>query len=387
MHLKRQMLLVGLLAGMVFLQCKTPQWHEVLELTASGFADKEVVSYKFDNIVTEGVSGLEPLKILYSGTFAFSVQTGYELPGYHLYKIQKGIHPRFNMEHELQYLFDGKTFYYQNIAPVITQYDSIPVDSVDIDRLISVSSDHLPDLLHGFMNASQRYELISQADTLYKGSACYNFILKDKEFDFINTVIIRKDDLLPVYLKIVYNEFQPFIVENYFYDFEFPDSFGYSIVKPDHSLSSSEETRTDIFIKGEKMPRLISRSLDGDLLDTESKDYKVILWGFSSLFCGPCLASHPNISSLFERLSAVESLGFVVCHPSDPEERLIQYVKAKNVNYPIFLKPEDFETWRYKIAFPTFLIIDENKTIVHKHVGGISPEIADQFESLIKSLY
>ena len=135
------------------------------------------------------------------------------------------------------------------------------------------------------------------------------------------------------------------------------------------------------------MPRLKSRSLDGVLIDTESKDYKVILWSFSSLFCGPCLASHPNISALFEHLSTFESLGFFVCHPSDPEERLNQYVKAKNVNYPIFLKPEDFETWMYKIAYPTFLIIDENKTIVHKHVGWLSPDITEQFESLIKELY
>lgn len=154
MQLKKQILLIGLLAGMAFLQCKTRQWYEVLELTANGFADKAVVSYRFDNIVTEGTPGLEPLKILYSGVFAFSLQPGDEMLGYDLYKTQKGIHPRFNMEHELQYLYDGKTFYYQNIAPVIIQYDSILVDSLDIERLISVSSNHLPDLLQGFMNAS-----------------------------------------------------------------------------------------------------------------------------------------------------------------------------------------------------------------------------------------
>ena len=203
-----------IITGMAFLQCSTKQWCEVLELTANGFADKEVVSYKFDNIVTEGIPGLEPLKILYSGTFAFSGQTGDELLGYHLYKTQKGIHPRFNMEHELQYLYNGKTFYYQNIAPVITQYDSIPIDSLDIERLISVSSNQLTDLLQNFKSADQRYELISQTDTLYKGSVCYNFILRDKELDFVKTVMIRKDDLLPVYLKIVYNEFQPYIFEN-----------------------------------------------------------------------------------------------------------------------------------------------------------------------------
>ena len=132
------------------------------------------------------------------------------------------------------------------------------------------------------------------------------------------------------------------------------------------------------------MPRLKSRSLDGVLIDTESKDYKVILWVFSSLFCGPCLASHPNISSLFESLSTLESLGFVVCYPSDTEERLDHYVKAKNVNYPIFMKPEDFETWRYRIAYPTFLIIDENKTIVHKLVGGVNEEVASELEKIIK---
>lgn len=199
-------------------------------------------------------------------------------------------------------------------------------------------------------------------------------------------MMIRKADLLPVYLKIIYNEFQPYILENYFYDFEFPDSFEYSIIKSDHYFKTFEETRTDIFIEGKKMPQLISRSLDGALIDTESKDYKVILWGFSSLFCGPCMASHPNISALFEGLSTVDSIGFVVCYPSDTEERLKQYVKAKNVNYPILLKPEDFESWRYKIAYPTFLIIDENKTIVHKHVGGISPEKAEQLEELVKGL-
>lgn len=378
------MLIIITLPLMMLLQCKLQDWSEVLKHTAITFASEKAVSYNFDNVVTEGVSGLEPFRILYSGEFAFYSQPDDDILGYHLYKTQKGIHPRFNMEHELSYLYDGKIFYFQNIAPVITQFDSIPLDSLDVSRLMHIRENHLPELLKSFKNPTESYELLHQGETLYNGSDCFEYILRARETGFMNTLIISKADHLPLYLKVVVNEHQPYIVENYFYNYEFPDSFEYSIIKPGHSTSSSEETRANIFIECKRMPRLISQSLDGSIIDTDSEEFKVILWGFSSLFCAPCLASYPSLSALYQRLSSLESLGFVICHPSDPEERLHHYVKAKNVNYPIFLRPEDFETWRYLIAYPTFLIVDNNKTIIHKHVGGVNEEVASELEEIIK---
>lgn len=384
MRMKRHLLIIITISGMMFLQCKSQDWSDALKQTTETLDSEKAVRYKFDNVVTEGVSGLEPFRIFYSGEFAFHAQSDDDILGYHLYKTQKGIHPRFNMEHELTYLYDGKAFYYQNIAPVITQFDSLPLESLDVSRLLPIRANHLPELLKSFENPNDSYELLHQSDTLYKGSDCFKYILRGRETGFMNTVVISKQNHLPLYLKVVLNEFQPYIVENYFYNYEFPDSFEYSIIKPAHSINSTEETRADIFIEGKRMPRLISQSLEGAIIDTEREDVKVIFWGFSSLFCAPCLASYPSLSGLYQRLSQLDSLEFVICHPSDPKERLKQFVDVKNVNYPLYLKPEDFETWRYVIAYPTFLIIDESKTIIHKHVGGVNEEVASELEKIIK---
>ncbi|MBO3842968.1 MAG: TlpA family protein disulfide reductase [Candidatus Brockarchaeota archaeon] len=135
-------------------------------------------------------------------------------------------------------------------------------------------------------------------------------------------------------------------------------------------------------------PDFSLKSLDGK--NFRLKDFKgrVILLDFMATWCGPCRASMPSLKALWnEQKEWIVMLSISVDPIYDTEEVLKDWVNewgAEWMHARDTADPPASQSYRIT-AIPTYVIIDKNGCVRHRHVGVTSKEtISQEISALLK---
>jgi len=119
------------------------------------------------------------------------------------------------------------------------------------------------------------------------------------------------------------------------------------------------------------------QTLSGEMLSFEDLKGKVILLDFMATWCGPCRASMSDLLDLHEELGdRVEFISISVDPQQDTQDILKNWKNEWNAEWRHIRDTEDPPlSQRYKIrGIPTYIIIDQDGDIVHRHVGLTSKD-------------
>ena len=99
--------------------------------------------------------------------------------------------------------------------------------------------------------------------------------------------------------------------------------------------------------------------------------------------CGPCQKAVPYIGKINEYFDMRDDTDFYVLYPMDSKEKLLKYISAKNINYPVIYNSLTREEDRLKlilgmnIGSPSALILDSENYIQHI-IHGFSTNMKDR---------
>lgn len=114
---------------------------------------------------------------------------------------------------------------------------------------------------------------------------------------------------------------------------------------------------------------------------------KPVLVNFWATWCGPCIAETPDIVKINNEFKSKGALviGISTDRDEDALNLVSEFVKEKNVKYPIVIDNGDLEeAFGGLRGYPTSFYIDKNGKVVKKLLGLQSKEkFASEFEALL----
>lgn len=130
--------------------------------------------------------------------------------------------------------------------------------------------------------------------------------------------------------------------------------------------------------------------LEGNLLDTESLDNKVVVIDFWATWCGPCLAAFPYLENVYEKYQDNPEVKFVVLN-SAWSNTIKDARKWKNENdytFPLYFDKDSRITEAFGVrGIPTTFVIGKNGRIQFKKVGfgggDMEPKLALKIDMLL----
>lgn len=115
--------------------------------------------------------------------------------------------------------------------------------------------------------------------------------------------------------------------------------------------------------------QLLENNKPGKAVAIDNYRGKLIYLDFWASWCGPCRKSLPILNEIRSQYS---SQGFEVIAVNVDEKLAdaLKFLEKYPVDYPILLDPKGSMPQAYKIpGMPTAYLIDEQGTIIYKHVG------------------
>jgi peroxiredoxin len=148
----------------------------------------------------------------------------------------------------------------------------------------------------------------------------------------------------------------------------------------DHGLGYLYEMKS--LRVGQKAPDFKFTTIQGEAIALSDYKGKIVILDFWATWCGPCLPEIPHLKSIYVRHPRSE-LQIIGISLDDKPEKLMQFVKQKNINWPQILQPKGWDdslTTKYNVAgIPRTYIIGRNGEIVAKDLRGekLEQRIAD----------
>ena len=122
-------------------------------------------------------------------------------------------------------------------------------------------------------------------------------------------------------------------------------------------------------------------TLDGQKLQPEDLNNKVVFLNIWATWCAPCVAEMPGIHKLYQSVNK-EDIVFVMISVDDNIEKLERFMERKKYTFPIYLPnaslPEVYQTR----SIPTTFVISPKGKIVFKEEGMANYNTADFKEFL-----
>lgn len=113
---------------------------------------------------------------------------------------------------------------------------------------------------------------------------------------------------------------------------------------------------------------------------------KVVLADFWATWCGPCLASSPNVQILHDRFADDQNVLIVGVHADDGVENPRSYLDENGYTYGFVEKGQDIANAFGVNALPTFVLLDQHGNEVMRHVGMMQLKTRERFEAEIIAL-
>lgn len=123
--------------------------------------------------------------------------------------------------------------------------------------------------------------------------------------------------------------------------------------------------------------------LDGETLNFEDLQGKVVFINFWATWCAPCVAEMPSINGLYEIYKDNPDVVFVMINVENEEGKVRKFLKKKKFSFPIYFPNASRIPKVYTSeSIPTTFVLDKEGFIAYKKIGMASYD-ADNFVNFI----
>ncbi|MFM8911587.1 MAG: TlpA family protein disulfide reductase [Flammeovirgaceae bacterium] len=128
------------------------------------------------------------------------------------------------------------------------------------------------------------------------------------------------------------------------------------------------------------------KNLNGETLNFDQYQGKVVFLNLWATWCGPCKVEMPAIQKLYESVGS-DSIAFVMLSidRERDQHKVSKYIKDKGFTFPVFVKSGDLTSQLNVPAIPTTFIIGKNGKIASKEVGTTNFN-TPKFKKFLKDL-
>lgn len=118
-------------------------------------------------------------------------------------------------------------------------------------------------------------------------------------------------------------------------------------------------------------------SLDGSVIPSSASLGKVVLLDFWEVWCGPCVASMPQVQQMHENYGGQGLQVFGITHEQKQLDAARRLIERKGVSFPTLVGNASLKEFYGLAAIPLYVVIDQQGKIAFVS-EGFSPEIEEQ---------
>jgi peroxiredoxin len=112
--------------------------------------------------------------------------------------------------------------------------------------------------------------------------------------------------------------------------------------------------------------------LNGSVVNLIDYKGRVVLVNFWATWCGPCKMEIPSLIRLYQKRKSTDFEIVAISLDRTPASKVADFVKAKQMDFPILLNPEGEVSEKYLVrGIPASFLIDKKGMIRWKVVGGV----------------
>lgn len=140
----------------------------------------------------------------------------------------------------------------------------------------------------------------------------------------------------------------------------------------------------NMLAEGGVSPAILVKDLSNKTIPTSYFQNKILLLEFGSTLCGANPLANPMLNRLFKKFNRPDVLITAIYSEETPEQ-LKKYIKANNLQFPVFLSNKKMKRHFHAVGTPNFYIIDKNGNIT-KSINGYSDQLEKRITEEIDRL-
>lgn len=126
--------------------------------------------------------------------------------------------------------------------------------------------------------------------------------------------------------------------------------------------------------RGELAPRFSIRDTSGQIVSTESLQGRIVLLDFWATWCGPCIASLPDIRKLAHEFPA-DQFALIGINEDEDSEAWTKFISKEDMPWPQ-LRDKNWALFHafglapeHKIVVPAYVLLDRDGLVLHRARG------------------
>ena len=126
---------------------------------------------------------------------------------------------------------------------------------------------------------------------------------------------------------------------------------------------------------GKKAPAVVTRTLDGTEWRLEDQRGKVVVMDFWATWCGPCVATMPEMKKIYEKYKSREDFVMVGVSLDTEKEKLVKFCEENEISWPQIFEVD--RGWDNRVgrafevnAIPSVWVIDKEGNVVGIDLHG-----------------
>ena len=140
-----------------------------------------------------------------------------------------------------------------------------------------------------------------------------------------------------------------------------------------------------IKIEGTSAPEWTLKDADNNIFSLQGVKSKVVLIQFTSVSCGPCMASIPFLKELVIEYDPKDFDLIAIEAFTQNSNVLKSYQRRKDITYPFLMSNKELNKSYQIQAVPVFFVLDENR-VIQKVIRGYAPSVNEQLRNAINEL-